>query len=203
MSNVRYVFAVMVVTAVPPAVVWWFVVHPFVGFWRRVGTAATLGLMTVFLLTSCVGLFLLRDALVGPDLGAHIWLVAAATVLVAGAIWIGLKRRRYLTTRILVGIPQLEKGGRGGHLLTEGPYAVMRHPRYVEFVLGALGYAMFANFVGAYVVALATIPALHAIVILEERELAKRFGEEYEAYRACVPRYVPRRMRTHDRSAAD
>ena len=195
MSYARYIFAVLVLSTVPPAVVWWFVVHPFVGLWRRVGPAITFALMTVFFTASFVGLFSLRGALVGPDLGTHVWLMAAATVPVAGAIWIGFKRKRHLTARILIGVPQLERGGRGGHLLTEGPYAVIRHPRYVEVALGVLGYAMFSNFVGAYIVALATIPALHAVVILEERELAERFGQQYEEYRARVPRYIPLRTR--------
>jgi protein-S-isoprenylcysteine O-methyltransferase Ste14 len=66
----------------------------------------------------------------------------------------------------------------------------------VEIGVGTLGYALFSNWLGALVVGLATLPLLHAIVLLEERELSERFGEEYERYRARVPRYLPRRGRS-------
>ena len=79
-------------------------------------------------------------------------------------------------------------------LLTQGPYAVIRHPRYVEVLLATFAYAFFANYVGVYAVALATIPALHLVVILEERELADRFGSEWVEYAQRVPRYVPSRL---------
>jgi protein-S-isoprenylcysteine O-methyltransferase Ste14 len=36
------------------------------------------------------------------------------------------------------------------------------------------------------------IPSVLVIVRLEERELHDRFGAEYDAYRARVPRFIPR-----------
>jgi protein-S-isoprenylcysteine O-methyltransferase Ste14 len=90
-----------------------------------------------------------------------------------------------------VGGPEVEEGGHGGELLTEGPYAVIRNPRYVEIVLGTMAYVTFANWTGPYLVAIGTILAIHAVVLLEERELVQRFGEEFEAYRSRVPRYIP------------
>ena len=72
-------------------------------------------------------------------------------------------------------------------------YSRIRHPRYVEIVLGSLAYALFANDLGAYIMAFLTIPGLHAIVLLEERELVERFGQEYRDYALRVPRYIPGR----------
>lgn len=77
-------------------------------------------------------------------------------------------------------------------MLSEGIYGRIRHPRYVEVVIGTWAYAVFANHLGAYVVAALTIPSIHLIVLLEERELVERFGARYEEYRSRVPRYVPR-----------
>jgi protein-S-isoprenylcysteine O-methyltransferase Ste14 len=196
LDDARYVFAVLVVTFLPPGVAWWFVVHPFVGFWRRLGPRWTLTIVGAGAIVMVAALMLVRDRLVMADLGTHPTLFALAVALFAVAVWIALQRRRLLTTRILAGIPELDRDGGGGSLLTEGIYALIRHPRYVEVAIGTFAYAVFANYLGAYLVAAATVPALHLIVLLEERELLDRFGEEYEEYRRRVPRYLPRRHRT-------
>lgn len=187
----RYVLSVLTVITLPPALIWWYLVHPFVGFWRRVGPAGTIVTMIVLFLVGMAGLFAVRDLLVGRDLGFSWLLTCGAVVLVAASVTIAVRRRRHLTTRILAGVPELEGGG-GGELLTDGIYGVVRHPRYVEVALGTLGYALFANYVGVYVVALLTLPTLHGIVLLEERELEDRFGQAYRDYAARVPRYLPR-----------
>jgi protein-S-isoprenylcysteine O-methyltransferase Ste14 len=194
LTTVRYVLGVLLVVSLPPGIAWWFIVHPFVAFWRRVGMRWAFGVIIATMLACTAGLFLIRRPLLGADLGWHWPLFAAGAVLLVMAASLGMKRRRHLTFRILAGVPELEPDGRGGVLLTEGPYALIRHPRYVEVALGVVAYALMANFVGAYLVALATIPLLHVLVLLEERELSDRFGDAYAAYRARVPRYIPRSM---------
>ena len=193
MSTARYVIAVLLVISLPPAIVWWYVIHPFVGFWRKIGKPITYTVMTVLFLGSVVGLFAVRDALVLTDLGTSWIMVGVAAVLVIPAIWLAILRAKYLSFGILAGVPELDADGSGGKLLNQGIYAVIRHPRYVEIALGTLAYAAFANYLGGYILALLTIPGIHAVVVMEEKELAERFGEEYEAYRASVPRYIPTR----------
>lgn len=191
MSDVRYFMGLLVVMFLPPGIGWWYLVHPFVGFWRRVGVVGTMTSVTVFTVGGAGLLYLARDVLMGVDLGTHRGMVTLAALAMAPAMWIALRRRRHLTFRILAGVPELDPSGRGGELLTEGPYAVVRHPRYVEVALGTLAYAFLANWSGPYVVTALALPALHGIVLLEERELRARFAEAYEEYAARVPRYLP------------
>lgn len=193
MEKTRYIFGCLIVIGLPPGLAWWFVIHPFVDLWRRVGVRLTLTIGTMLLVLSMVPLYLVRDRLLMSDLGPSRVMVGIAVVFAVGAGWIALKRKKYLTMKILAGVPELEEGGKGGTLLTEGPYAVIRNPRYIETVLGVFAYAAFSNYVGAYLLALVTVPMIHLIVILEERELRDRFGDEYAAYCGRVPRYVPRR----------
>ena len=193
MDDARYVFAVLIVTFLPPGLAWWFIIHPFVAFWRRVGVRMTMTILTVGSLAVLAGLILVRDRLVLTDLGTHTPLLVLAAGLFSVSVWIALRRRKLLTARILAGIPELEEGGEGGALLAEGIYAVIRNPRYVEIAVGTFAYAFFSNYLGAYVIAIVTVPLIHLIVLLEEKELAARFGEEYEEYRSRVPRYIPRR----------
>jgi protein-S-isoprenylcysteine O-methyltransferase Ste14 len=39
---------------------------------------------------------------------------------------------------------------------------------------------------------LLTLPVMHIIVLLEEKELKERFGRDYEDYCRRVPRYIPK-----------
>jgi protein-S-isoprenylcysteine O-methyltransferase Ste14 len=128
-NTFRYILGVLLVVGLPPGMAWWFVVHPFVGFWRKVGVRGTMIVMFLFFAVSVVGLAMIRDTLLGPDLGLHWPLVALGAVLAAAAIFIGIKRKRYLTMRILAGVPEVEtEVGKRGKLLAEGPYALIRPP---------------------------------------------------------------------------
>jgi len=193
MNTARYVLAVLMVIAIPPAVVWWFIVHPFIGFWRRVGTKWTFTFLTVFYLASIVGLYVAKDVLVGTDYGTSWWLVAAAVPPFVMAVAIGRRRRKHLKFRTLAGLPEVAPDGEGPGLLREGIYSRIRHPRYVEFILGGIGYALFINYLGVYLMVAGALVSILVIVELEERELRQRFGEAYAEYCEQVPRFFPRR----------
>jgi len=189
----RYILGVLLMIGLPPGVAWWFLVHPFVGLWRRLGARGTMIGMTLYFVVSVSGLYMIRDLLLGPDLGLQWPLVVLGVVLAAAAIFIGVKRKKYLTMRILAGVPEVETDAeKRGELLREGPYALIRHPRYVEITLATFGYAAIANYAGCWILAVLILPAIHLVVILEERELTDRFGDAYREYAERVPRYVPR-----------
>ena len=190
----RYILALLVVVCVPPGVALWLVIHPLAGFWRRLGPGWTYAILSVPTLGGIAVLFLARRTLLGADLGTNAWLIALA--IPCAAIWIvlALRRRRRLTFRILAGWPELSRD-QPGVLLTDGIYATMRHPRYVEVVLGTASYCLIANYLGAYIVLAASMAVLYVVVLLEERELRRRFGDAYDAYARRVPRFIPRYSR--------
>ena len=169
-NTFRYILGVVLVIGLPPGVAWWFVVHPFVGFWRKVGARGTMTVMILFFAVSVAGLAMIRDTLLGPDLGLRWPLVGLGAALSVAAMYIAVKRKKYLTMRILAGVPEVEtEVGKRGKLLAEGPYALIRHPRYVEITLSAFGYAAVANYLGCWIVAILMIPVLHLVVLMEER----------------------------------
>jgi protein-S-isoprenylcysteine O-methyltransferase Ste14 len=69
---------------------------------------------------------------------------------------------------------------------------VVRHPRYLSAGLAVIAVALFVNYVGVYTLILLLFPLGHPMLVLEERELADRFGEEYRQYQRQVPRIIPR-----------
>jgi len=70
------------------------------------------------------------------------------------------------------------------HLVTTGPYGWCRHPLYLSFILIILGLdLMFGSPAGILVTLLLALPSMIYRARLEEKALADRFGEEWEAYK--------------------
>jgi protein-S-isoprenylcysteine O-methyltransferase Ste14 len=189
----RYWLGVILAVSLPPAIAYWFIVHPFIAFWRRMGPRLTFGFLGTFYLVVIVALVPLRDFLLGRDLGTHVLPLLFAVPLLFVSSRIRRLRSKHLKFRTLAGIPELSPQGAGPGLLQEGIYSYMRHPRYAEFILGLSGWALVVNFLGFYVEAALSIGGLLVIVEIEERELSERFGQAYVDYCARVPRFFPRK----------
>lgn len=75
-------------------------------------------------------------------------------------------------------------------LVTTGLHAVSRNPMYLGFTAVHLGLAVATR--NGWMVATCPVSAalVHRWVLREERWLHERFGDEYDAYRIRVPRYL-------------
>jgi len=82
---------------------------------------------------------------------------------------------------------------RESELLTEGPYAMTRNPMYLGWSAGVLGLAMASRSAWMLVAWALAVRALDREFTAEESRLSARFGREYAAYRARVPRYLRRK----------
>lgn len=190
----RYGMGTLLAISLPPAILYWFIVHPFIGFWRRVGVKGTFWFLAVFTVVSWAVLYPFRDAMLGRDLGLRIPLVLLALPLIVVSTVISRKRRRFLDFKTLAGAAELAPETYGKGLFTEGIYGRMRHPRYVEFTLALIAWSLLCDFAGLYVVTALSIAALLAIVVIEEKELRERFGQAYADYAARVPRFIPKSL---------
>jgi len=79
-----------------------------------------------------------------------------------------------------------------GLLATTGPYARVRHPQYIAFVLIMFGFLLQ----WPTVVTLAMFPVLlvmyRRLALREEAEMEERFGQVYADYRCRTPAFLPR-----------
>ena len=192
MDTARYVVALLAVTAFPAAMLYWLLVHPFVRFWRRLGLVPSYVVLFGIFFAMIGAVYTMRGTLLAVEYGANWLLVGIAGVLfAAGMVMQGLARRQ-LSIATFVGVPELQPSGKGGRLLQEGIYGRVRHPRYLAVMLGTVAMAPFTNYLAAYVLAAIAFPWLYLIIVLEERELLDRFGDEYRSYRQRVPRLIPR-----------
>ena len=199
MDTVRSYLAMLLVVLVPPIMVFWCVIHPLAAVWRRVGPwvayFALLGIVCVL----GWGFSLLREVLVGRDLGTHRLPLVWGLLLFLISISHEIQIRKYLTLNMLVWWPQLASNRMESKLLQEGICGRMCYPRYASAMVGMIGSAVLTNHSGVYVVVALILSGLYLITVLEERELLVRFGDEYRHYREEVPRLTPRLTSQSDR----
>lgn len=195
MDTARYILATLSVVAYPATLLFWLIVHGFIGFWRKLGPGWTYAVVLALLAGPMTALYLARAPLLAVEFGTGpaLWLAAALSYSIS--VVIEVRCRKHLKFKTLVGVPELGREGKGGRLITEGIYSKIRHPRYVSVWFGTLAVAFLTNYLALYVIAVLVIPALYIVVLLEERELRARFGSEYADYSERVPRFFPRSAR--------
>jgi len=79
------------------------------------------------------------------------------------------------------------------NLVVRGPYRHVRHPMIGGVATILLGEAVLlgSTAVLGWLTAVVAVNAVY-LPLVEERGLVRRFGTDYEEYRATVPRFVPR-----------
>jgi len=77
-------------------------------------------------------------------------------------------------------------------MVVAGPYAYTQHPIMLGVLAMALGEASWLHSpsLGVYALLLTVLINLY-VVYIEEPGLEKRFSEDYRAYRAATPRWLP------------
>jgi protein-S-isoprenylcysteine O-methyltransferase Ste14 len=127
-----------------------------------------------------------RIRLVGGDASATILQIAGALLIAAGlavTYW-GIFTFRRARTAVYPHYP-------ASRLVQGGPYRFSRNPMYTGLALVYVGLSMLTNTVWPLLLLPLVLVALVFLVIhREERYLASAFGEEYEAYRRRVRRWL-------------
>ena len=90
----------------------------------------------------------------------------------------------------------LYKAQREHRLAADGPYAHLRHPQYVGFVLIMLGFLLQ----WPTLITLVTFPVLVVMYVRlarrEEQEAMSQFGDAYLLYAKATPAFLPHLSRT-------
>jgi protein-S-isoprenylcysteine O-methyltransferase Ste14 len=191
-DTARYWLALVLVVSIPPGFLYWFVIHPFAGFWRRLGPVKTHMIVAPAMILVGFGIYQFREPLMRVDFGFVPAFAVLAVLSYLFAAFLELKCRRYLKLKILMGGPELAQDPSAGSLLSEGIYSRIRHPRYLSVFFGSLAVALFANYLASWLLMVLLIPVIYLLAIIEERELLERFGGDYRRYMERVPRFVPR-----------
>jgi protein-S-isoprenylcysteine O-methyltransferase Ste14 len=105
-----------------------------------------------------------------------------STVLIGGGFWL-------LASAWSV----LYRAQRDQTLATSGPYARIRHPQYVAFVLIMFGFLLQWPTLLTVLMFPVMVWMYARLAQREETDVLRIFGDEYRGYAANVPRFFPRR----------
>jgi protein-S-isoprenylcysteine O-methyltransferase Ste14 len=147
--------------------------------------------LTIYILTAVLGS---RYPALNPfsHSSGHLWIT-----LLGGGAWMSVVIHAVSNGLMLAGLVLMGAGwhrihGAQGTLVTDGPYAWVRHPQYSGVFLISIGLLVQ----WPTIITVATWPILIAVYYRlarrEEREAEAVFGDAYRAYEVRVPMFVPR-----------
>jgi len=190
LDRVVYYLALIALITVPATLVAWLLLHPFVSFWRHIGTAKTLVVITAATVLAALVMYLVREPLLGLRFGVRWPLACVSAVLLALSSYLNALVYRQVPKFMAFGLAEISCAD-SGHLVTEGVYSRLRHPRFVAMALAVAAMALLTNYAAIYILFVVYVVAIFVISLLEDRELAARFGSRYSDYVRDVPRFLP------------
>lgn len=122
-----------------------------------------------------------RLGLLSLDRGVYLVMVLSTALISAGVILAALGWRQVYR--------------RGGRLVTDGIYRVIRHPQYAGFFLVIIGFLIQWPTLLTVIMAPILLIMYRRLARWEETALRETFGAAYDAYHARVPGFVPRPRR--------
>ena len=76
-------------------------------------------------------------------------------------------------------------------IISTGPFGYSRNPAYVSLTILIFGIAIAVDSLWIFVMAIPAVLIVHYFVILrEEAYLDRKFGDEYQRYKAAVRRWI-------------
>ena len=89
---------------------------------------------------------------------------------------------------------ELFRARQQNRLVTDGLYRFVRHPQYTGLFLGLFGEGV-VHWPTIFSIAIFPVIILAYFLLArsEEKKVIKQFGDEYRAYRARVPMFIPRK----------
>jgi protein-S-isoprenylcysteine O-methyltransferase Ste14 len=187
LRNVAWIACVIYSTI--PA--FWLLIHPQADFWRSRKRSPYR-----ILLPTWVAMWVAMVGFTAPWHGVLLYeqrwtWIPAIGLFGAGLLLYKLSRNQF-TLAQLGGLPEVLPGQNQQHLATTGVRAYVRHPVYLGHLCEMLAWSVGTGLAVCW--ALTAFAAVTGAVMIkmEDRELERRFGEQYRQYRSTVPAILPK-----------
>jgi protein-S-isoprenylcysteine O-methyltransferase Ste14 len=165
----------------------WLLVHPFTDFWRK-NKAPIKSMGLVWLV-----MWAMARWITWPY--RNLLFYSTSLTILPGFLFMGLGLSVYrhigdFGFARLAGQSEM-RANKPQLLITHGIHGRVRHPIYLAHLCCLLGLAISSGLVAVYaLMAFALITGIFLIRV-EDKELERRFGEEFRAYRVRVPALIP------------
>ena len=169
----------------------WLLIHPRVEFWRSRPRSPYKILLPIW-----IGMWAAMAAITNPWRGFLLYKsdrtwIPAAFLFCAGLVLYKLSHHHF-TLAQLGGLSEILPGPREQRLATTGIRAQVRHPVYLGHLCEMLAWSVGTGLAVCWALTAFAIATGAVMIGMEDKELEKRFGEEYLAYRNRVPAILPR-----------
>jgi protein-S-isoprenylcysteine O-methyltransferase Ste14 len=169
----------------------WLLIHPRAEYWRSRRKSPYKILLPVWIatwvavavLTAPWRRFLLYKS-------GLTWL-PAAPLFCAGLILYKLSHQQF-TLAQLGGLPEILPAGNQQRLVTTGIRSHLRHPVYLGHLCEMLAWSAGTGLAVCWALTAFAIVTGAVMIKMEDKELEKRFGQEYRHYRSRVPGLLPK-----------
>lgn len=185
----RYFLGLVLIIIMPVVITFWVIIHGGSKQWRKRSPEMAYSFAGFFILIVVLLAWSYRIRLLGADLGFNLLLFVIGTLIYIASFVLWKPVKNHLDFKTFAGVPEITN--RKIELIQDGPFAIVRHPRYLMVAIGVTGWCLMSNYAGAYLIGLLSIAGLFLIVWLEERDLVIRFDDEYRAYQKQVPQLIP------------
>ncbi len=170
----------------------WLLIHPRAEFWRSLRRSPYRILLPIW-----IGMWVLTAAITAPWRSIALyetkwnWIPAGA-LLCAGLLLYKLSHSEFSLTQ-LGGMPEILPNHSQQRLVTTGIRARVRHPVYLGHLCEMLAWSVGTGLAVCWVLTTFAIVTGAVMIHMEDKELEKRFSEEYRRYRSSVHAVLPRR----------
>jgi protein-S-isoprenylcysteine O-methyltransferase Ste14 len=169
----------------------WLLIHPRAESWRSRRQSPYKILLPLW-----IGLWIAMEATTAAWRAVLIYenrwtWIPAALLFCAGLILYKLSHSHFSIEQ-LSGLPEIVCGHSQQRLVTTGIRARVRHPIYVGHLCEMLAWSVGTGLAVCWSLTVWAIVTGAIMIKMEDRELEKRFGDEYRDYRSAVPALVPR-----------
>jgi protein-S-isoprenylcysteine O-methyltransferase Ste14 len=174
----------------PGVFAFWFVMHTQIERWRKLGKKAYWIAALGWPATGIPLLYFRREVFAVRWTDPEFWWPLGILLLIAAAV-VSIQAGKEMPLRTLIGLPELEPHKSKQPLLERGIYQRTRNPIYFVHWLAALSAAAIAGYAANWIFFAVDCVLLPFMIRAEERELLRRYGQEFAGYMRRVPRFFP------------
>jgi len=166
-------------------------IHPFPVFWRARRRNPYRILIPLWI-AMWIGVGAITWTWRGIVLYNAPWSWFPAALIFAAGVIIYIQSLRNFGGHQLGGVPEVVGGNRQQRLITTGIRSRVRHPVYLGHFCEMLAWNIGSGLAVTYALTVVAVITGAIMIQMEDRELERRFGQQYRAYRDTVPTVLPR-----------